>query len=128
MPPAQKGSGRQCRGVGIVPRLRLRYDPLVAERAPEGWRATHQRGVAAEDLGYAPLSDDGEEVNVDARKRAWARLLAKVYEVDPFVCPKCGADMKVIAVIEDPDELKRILRHLIKIGRSPPGFNPDRLN
>jgi hypothetical protein len=102
--------------------------PWVAERAPEGWRATHQRGVAAEDLGYAPLSDDGEEVNVDARKRAWARLLAKVYEVDPFVCPKCGADMKVIAVIEDPDELKRILRHLIKIGRSPPGFNPDRLN
>jgi hypothetical protein len=59
---------------------------------------------------------------------AWARLLAKVYEVDPFVCPKCGAEMKVIAIIEDPDELKRILRHLIKIGRSPPGFDPDRLN
>jgi hypothetical protein len=36
--------------------------------------------------------------------------------------------MKVIAVIEDPDELKRILRHLIKIGRSPPGFDADRLN
>ena len=36
--------------------------------------------------------------------------------------------MKVIAVIEDPDELKRILRHLIEIGRSPPGFDPDRLN
>ena len=50
--------------------------------------------------------------------------------------------MKVIAVIEDPDELKRILRHpgcraeqqpqaatrLIKIGRSPPGFDPIRLN
>jgi hypothetical protein len=29
--------------------------------------------------------------------------------------------MKVIAVIEDPDELKRIPRHLIKIGRSTPG-------
>ena len=61
-------------------------------------------------------------------KRAWARLPAKVYEVDPFVCPKCGAEMKVIAIIEDPDELGRILRHLIKIGRSPPGFDPDRLN
>ena len=87
--------------------------PWVAERAPEGWKATHQRGAAAEDLGYEPLSDGGEEVNVDARKRAWARLLAKVYEVDPMVCPKCGGDMKVIAVIEDPDELKRILRHLV---------------
>jgi len=102
--------------------------PWVAERAPKGWRATHKRGVAAEDLGYEPLSDGDEEVAVDARKRAWARLLAKVYEVDPMVCPKCGADMKVIAVIEEPDELKRILRHLIKVGRAPPGFDPDRLN
>jgi tRNA(Ile2) C34 agmatinyltransferase TiaS len=88
------------------------------------------------------LSDGDEEVTVDTRKRAWARLLAKVYEVDSMVCPKCGAEMKVIAVIEDPDELRRILRHpgcraeqqpqaatrLMKIGRSPLGFDPDRLN
>ena len=77
-------------------------------------------------MGYDWLSDGDEEVNVDARKRAWARLFAKVYEVDPMVCPKCGADMKVIAVIQDPDELRRILRHLVKIGRSPPGFDHDR--
>jgi hypothetical protein len=36
--------------------------------------------------------------------------------------------MKVIALIEDSDELGRILRHLVKIGRSPPGFDPDKLN
>ena len=111
-------------------RTRGRWEemPWVAERAPEGWKAAHRRGGAAEDLGYEPLSDGDEEVTVDARKRAWARLLAKVYEVDPFVCPKCGAEVKVIAVIEDPDELKRILHHLIKIGRAPPGFDPNRLN
>jgi len=40
-------------------------------------------------------------------------LLAKVYEVDPFVCPKCGAEMKVIAVIEDSNEMTRILKHLV---------------
>jgi hypothetical protein len=102
--------------------------PWVAERSPDGWKAAHQRDGVADDLGYEPLSDGDEEVDINARKRAWARLLAKVYEVDPFVCPKCGAEMKVIAIIEDPDELKRILRHLIKIGRSPPGFDPDRLN
>jgi hypothetical protein len=115
--------------------------PWVAERAPAGWKAAHQRDGVADDLGYEPLSDGDEEVSVDARKRAWARLLAKVYEVDPFVCPKCGAEMKVIAIIEDPDELRRILRHpgcraeqqpeaaarLVKMGRSPPGFDPDRL-
>ena len=102
--------------------------PWVAERAPDGWKASHPTVSGADDTGYEPLSESEEKVDIDASKRAWARLLAKVYEVDPMTCPKCGADMKVIAVIEDPHELKRILRHLIKIGRSPPGFDPDRLN
>jgi hypothetical protein len=43
--------------------------------------------------------EDEVEVDILAYKRAWARLLSKVYEIDPLVCPKCGAEMKVIAVI-----------------------------
>jgi len=31
--------------------------------------------------------------------------------------------MNVIAVITDPEEVKKILRHLMKIGRSPPGLD-----
>ena len=102
--------------------------PWVSERAPDGWKASHTTVPTSEDLGYQPLSESEEEVEVDCRRRAWAQLLAKVYEVDPFVCPKCGAEMKVIAIIEDPEEVKRILRRLVKIGRSPPGFDADRLN
>ena len=106
-----------------------RHDmPWVAARAPEGWKATHRHPADAEGLGYEPLWDEEEELGVNPRKRAGARLLAKVYEVDPFVCPKCGAEMKVIAVIEVPDELRRILRHLVRIGRAPPGFDPDYLD
>ena len=103
--------------------------PHVADRAPAGWSETHPESTPThDDLGCDPLPDDHKEVDVDARKRAWARLLAKVYEVDPFVCPKCGSDMKVIAVIEDPDEIKRILRHLVKINRGPPGLDANSLN
>ena len=102
--------------------------PWIAERAPEAWKAAHKRGGVADDLGYEPLSDGDEETTVDARKRAWARLLAKVYEVDPMVCPKCGAEMNVIAIIENPAELGRVLRHLVKMAQNPPGFDPDRLN
>jgi hypothetical protein len=54
---------------------------------------------------------------MDARKQAWARLLAKVYEIDTLVCPKCGSEMKVIAVIQDPVEIRDILAHLVKTGR-----------
>ena len=51
-----------------------------------------------------------------------------LYEVDPLVCPACGSRMKVIAVIQDTDEIKHILRHLIKIGRAPPGLDESSVN
>ena len=101
----------------------------VAERAPHGWRAEHELNVASdqEALGFSPMSDP-EEVCSTARKSAWARLLARVYEVDPLICPACGSQMKVIAVIQDIDEIKPILRHLIKVGRAPPGLNESSVN
>ncbi len=43
------------------------------------------------------------------RKKSWARLLKKVFAVDPFLCPKCGGTMLVAGVIEDPVKLKAII-------------------
>ena len=57
--------------------------------------------VASEDKVCVPFSEYDIEVDVLVYKQAWVRLLAKVYEVDPLVCPKCGGEMKVIAVIEN---------------------------
>jgi hypothetical protein len=36
--------------------------------------------------------------------------------------------MKVLAVITDPPELRRILLHLIKTGVAPPGVEASALN
>ena len=44
-----------------------------------------------------------------AARAAWAKLIRKVYEVDPLLCPKCGAQMRVIALIEEPTVIERIL-------------------
>jgi len=33
--------------------------------------------------------------------RSWARLIQKIYEVDPLLCPVCRGQMKIIAFIED---------------------------
>jgi hypothetical protein len=53
--------------------------PWVAERAPEGWKAIHERGGVADDRGYEPLSDEDEAVDDSARKRAWVQRFAKRY-------------------------------------------------
>ena len=113
--------------------------PWVAERAHRGWKAVHHLGNAADAAEYEPLSENEEEVNVDLKTRV-GKAPCKGLRDRPIVCSQCGAEMKVIAVIEDPDELGRILQHpgctaeqvpkaptrLVNNGRSPPGFDPDR--
>jgi len=50
----------------------------------------------------------------DAQKpnKAWAALIAQVYEVDPLICQKCNSPMKIIAFIFDFREIDKILDNL----------------
>ena len=45
-------------------------------------------------------------------RKNWARLIQKVYHVDPLLCPKCNNSMKIISFIEDEATIKKILKHL----------------
>jgi len=45
-------------------------------------------------------------------RQNWARLIQKVYEVDPLICPKCQGSMKAISFIEEIEIIEMILRHL----------------
>ena len=45
-------------------------------------------------------------------RRSWAQLIKRIYEVDPLVCPSCGSEMKVVAIIIDHAVVDKILRHL----------------
>jgi hypothetical protein len=80
------------------------------------------------------IDDPAAEVSSPVRqaaKAAWAKLIRKVYEVDPLECPRCGAQMRVIALIQDPAVIERILSWLglwaplQPVGRSPPAGSPS---
>ena len=62
-----------------------------------------------------PASGDSEldalAPSQGARRRQWARLIAKVFEVDPLRCAACGGTMRVIAFILDPVMFRKILQH-----------------
>ncbi len=45
-------------------------------------------------------------------RKTWSRLIQKIYEVDPLMCPKCASEMRVIAFIHDEDVIRKILTHL----------------
>ena len=45
-------------------------------------------------------------------RRGWARLILKIYKVDPLICLKCQGMMRVIAFIDDKVVIRKILTHL----------------
>jgi hypothetical protein len=56
-----------------------------------------------------------EEEEPQPRRRcspSWARLIAKVYQVDPLVCVRCGQRMSILAFVSDQHSINRILDHL----------------
>ena len=60
-------------------------------------------------------------------KKNWARLIQKVYNVDPLKCPKCNGKMRIISFIEDEAVIKKILSHLnfwLPLYHDPPDDSP----
>ncbi len=51
------------------------------------------------------------EESCKACRKNWARLIQKIYEVDPLTCLKCNGPMCVISIIEDQKVIKKILKH-----------------
>jgi len=42
----------------------------------------------------------------------WARLIRRIFEVDPLHCRRCGAEMRIIAFVTDFRQVSRILEHI----------------
>ena len=53
----------------------------------------------------------------DTSRIAWAKLMARVGEEFPLLCPACGGDIRLIAFITEPGPIRKILIH--------PGRHPD---
>ena len=44
----------------------------------------------------------------------WAQRLKRVFNIDIETCRECGGAVRVIACIEDPAIIKKILTHLVR--------------
>ena len=115
-----------------------------AVAAPASYRACRSPGVEAVPCGADVSTGRGHgalvgvarrlSLSLGAAYREGTRLSPRAAagrEADsgsPLVCPRCGSEMSLIADITDPVEVGTILRHLVKIGRSPLGLDPNVLN
>ena len=70
-----------------------------------GWYSNVSRGKrrkTPEKGEESSTSEELSEVTDSVAKRAWARLIKQMYEVDPLVCPRCAGTMRIIAFMEQP--------------------------
>lgn len=59
------------------------------------------------------------------KRISWAKLLKRIFNIDIETCPHCGEKVKIIAAIEDPKVIKKILDH-VGIPSKPPSPWPVR--
>ena len=58
------------------------------------------------------LVEEQENLKPKAYSMTWAQRLKRVFSIDIEKCEKCGGPVRIIASIEDPDVIKKILKHL----------------
>jgi hypothetical protein len=89
-----------------------------------GWYSNRSRGernkadLSGTEDQPSPSSSQATVLDVSDYKprhipsKTWRELIKKIWEVDHLSCPRCGHEMKIISLINDPDVIERILRHL----------------
>jgi rRNA maturation protein Nop10 len=105
------------------PRLNLtRFHGVFAPNSPYRARITPaRRGRGAKPTKPAQTEDRDPAEQQSAMR--WAQRLKRVFQIDVETCPNCGGSVKVIASIEDPLVIERILRHLAS--KALPGLWPE---
>ena len=83
-------------------------------------------------LSPTPTAPQPQEPPPSGARIPWARLLARIHELLPLVCPACGGEMRILAFLTDPPTVQAILLHLdlphqlppIAPARGPPQAGP----
>jgi hypothetical protein len=99
--------------VALIPKPRVnltRFHGVFAPNSKYRARVTPARRGKCKKCHSANETDQ-----TPAKKRAsmtWAKRLKRVFNLDIETCSECGGDVRIIASIEDPVVIQKILAHL----------------
>jgi hypothetical protein len=102
----------------LVPRPRLHLIRFHGVLAPNA--KLRSKIIPTPPEPAAEPSNDHAHAHRRTVRMSWARLLKRVFDIDIEHCPNCGAALKIIAAIEDPPVIVKILTHLGLPTRAPP--------
>ena len=104
----------------LVPRPRLNLIRYHGVLAPNAKLRSQVVPKLAEDKPNETTADEEFLLPKPKQYISWARLLKRVFNIDIETCPHCQGKMKIIAAIEDPPTIVKILNHLGLPARAPP--------
>jgi hypothetical protein len=74
-----------------------------------GRYSCRRRGERAK-LAIPPEDETESDFRREFRASSWAACVKRIYEIDPLVCPKCRAQMSIVAFIQDEHSIKDIMK------------------
>ena len=74
-----------------------------------GRYSCRRRGERAK-LSPPPADETESDYRREFRKSSWAACIKRIYQIDPRECPKCKAQMRIIAFIQDAHSIKDIMK------------------
>ena len=92
-----------ARLAALVPRPRLNLTRFHGVFAPN---CKHRKSVVPK------RKPNEEQPNKPLAPMTWTQRLKRVFAIDIETCPVCGGKLRVIACIEDPEVIARILDHV----------------
>ena len=98
----------------LVPKPRINLTRFHGVFAPNSKRRALVTPARRGKGNKSKVSDDGQDQTPTERRASmtWAQRLKRVFTIDIKSCRECGGTVNVIACIEDPVVIKRILAHL----------------
>ena len=82
----------------------------VYETTPNSSRRRGERAKLAAHSAKEKESEPESDYRSEFRKSAWAACIKRIYEIDPLECPKCKAQMRIVAFIQDEHSIKDIMK------------------
>jgi hypothetical protein len=110
----------------LVPRPRLHLIRFHGVLAPNARLRGKIVPTPAERATEPPM--DHASAQGETPRMNWARLLKRVFDIDVKHCPNCGGALKIIAEIEDPPVIIKILSHLGLPTHAPPRASARRVD
>ena len=103
-----------ARLAALVPKPHVNLTRFHGVFAPNSKKLSALITPAGRGKGSRKAAEDGDDRSFAERHMAmsWAQRLKRVFNIDIEICEQCQGPVKVIACVEDPVAIRRILDHL----------------